>query len=195
MTKAEIRRDMKNQRKQIPEEERRQWDAIIRQRLWQREEYLHCQKLFCYISFGSEPDTNHIIQQALVENKIVYVPKVEGTNNMEFYRINELEGLHISSFGIPEPASEEEKRYRSQEHRKAVMKPLMLLPGLAFDQFGNRIGYGAGYYDRYLHQYQPESFYKIALCYDFQLLELIESREYDIAADAILTPTRSIQCR
>ncbi|MDF2943696.1 MAG: hypothetical protein K0S01_2554 [Herbinix sp.] len=71
---------------------------------------------------------------------------------------------------------------------------LMLLPGLAFDPTGNRIGYGAGYYDRYLSTYPPDHFYKIALAYDFQIKEKIIASEYDVKADAILTPTRRIQC-
>jgi 5-formyltetrahydrofolate cyclo-ligase len=71
---------------------------------------------------------------------------------------------------------------------------LMLLPGLAFDLGGNRIGYGAGYYDRYLSKHQKDHFLKVALAYDFQVYDHLEADEFDIRADLILTPTRLISC-
>ena len=195
MTKAEIRKIMKLQRNNIPEEDRRKMDTNIRRSLLRLEEYQKCQTLFCYISFGTELDTRQIIDQALYEKKAVYVPRVEDNHGMEFYRIHHLDGLQISRFGVPEPCGEAELRYRPLVDDNNTSIPLMLLPGLAFDLHGNRIGYGAGYYDRYLDQFPPEYFYKVALCYDFQLMEQIESQEYDIGADAIITEMKYLRCR
>ncbi len=194
MTKADIRTDMKLQRNNIPEEKRKEWDAAINQQLLQTEEYRLSKKFFCYVSFGTELDTKPIILQALCEDKEVYVPKVEPNHRMEFYRISHLEGLQPSRFGVPEPLTDEELRYRPEALRQDNSYMLMILPGLAFDPFGNRIGYGAGYYDRYLLQNHARNFYKIALCYDFQLIQRIETQEYDIGADAIITPTKQIIC-
>ena len=70
----------------------------------------------------------------------------------------------------------------------------MLLPGLAFDPEGNRIGYGAGYYDRYLAKYPKDYFLKIALAYDFQILKQIKGNEHDVKADMIITPNQIIKC-
>jgi 5-formyltetrahydrofolate cyclo-ligase len=193
MTKTEIRRSMKEQRGQLSDEERRFLNEKIRERFLTTEEYRMCGNLFCYISFGSEVNTISIIQQALEEEKQVYVPKVEA-QGMEFYRIEDLNRLQPSSFGVPEPSSEDTRRYPMDTTDTATELRLMLLPGLAFDPLGNRIGYGAGYYDRYLCRYPQKHFYKIAACYDFQLMEHITTEEYDIRADAILTPTKRIIC-
>jgi 5-formyltetrahydrofolate cyclo-ligase len=195
MTKAEIRRDMKILRSNISEVERKDWDATIRRQLQQTEEYQCCKTLFCYVSFGSELDTGPIILQALQEGKVVYVPRVDEKHRMQFYRIHDLGGLQPSRFGVPEPSGEEEKRYQLEAAIHSHDIPLMLLPGLAFDITGNRIGYGAGYYDRYLLEFHQSHFYKMALCYDFQLIEHIEAQEYDIGVDTIITPTKRIKCR
>ena len=70
----------------------------------------------------------------------------------------------------------------------------MLLPGLAFDKYGNRIGYGAGYYDRYLGAYSINNWIKIALAYDFQIMDRLNVNEYDIRTDYIVTDKRVISC-
>ncbi len=194
MTKAEIRKVMKDQRNTILENERKAYDAAILQHLISTHEYRHCQRFFCYISFGSELNTEKIILRALQEDKEVYVPRVEADRSMEFYRLGDFNNLQPSSFGVLEPLQDEKKRYQEQPFQDTLPTNLMLLPGLAFDIKGNRIGYGAGYYDRYLTRFPAKHFYKIAACYDFQLMEQIESYEYDIRADAIITPTRLIQC-
>lgn len=76
-----------------------------------------------------------------------------------------------------------------------IYDKLMLLPGLAFDLYGNRIGYGAGYYDKYLSSHPEINFYKTALAYDFQVMDSITTEKFDIKADAVLTPTQFILCR
>ncbi|MDF2908328.1 MAG: hypothetical protein K0R34_3649 [Herbinix sp.] len=195
MTKAAIRREMKIVRSNITESQKKGYDELIIHQLLLTEEYRRCKKIFCYVSFGSEINTKPIILQALHEGKVVYIPRVDENHFMEFYRIDDLEGLQPSCFGVPEPLCDEEKQYRKDIACEEHDIPLMLLPGLAFDSKGNRIGYGAGYYDRYLRQYHQTHFHKIALCYDFQLIEQIEVQEYDIGADVIITPIKQIQCR
>ncbi len=194
MTKAEIRRYMKELRSNISDDERKTYDDAILQHFLCTKEYQHCKRLFCYISFGSELNTTAIIHQALQEDKQVYVPRVEADRRMEFYRLEDINNLQPSNFGVLEPLSEETKRYQVTLHNEASHINLMLLPGLAFDTTGNRIGYGAGYYDRYLTRYPDKHFYKIAACYDFQLMEHIAAEEYDVKADAIITPTKWILC-
>ena len=71
----------------------------------------------------------------------------------------------------------------------------MLMPGLAFDIFGNRVGYGAGYYDSYLSKYPNDEWVKIALAYDFQITDRIAAGKYDIPADYIVTPDRFVICK
>lgn len=184
---------MKKMRNQLSNEKRNQWNSELFQKLINLNEYQSCSKLFTYISFQSEPDTIRIIKLALKEHKKVYVPRVEGTN-MQFYEINSLERLERSNYGIPEPEMDEKKRY-SFDTQNTEASNLMLLPGLAFDIAGNRIGYGGGYYDKYLSGFSDNHFNKIALAYEFQILDHLNTSEYDKKADLILTPDRKIYCK
>lgn len=192
MTKSEIRILMKNQRNELPKSIRNEYNANILSKLLNLNDYIECDMLFTYLSFGSEIDTIAIINNALKSNKKVYIPRVEGSY-MNFYEIDDLNGLIRSKFGILEPEDNFKKKYikpLSSEKNK-----LMLLPGLAFDKQGNRIGYGAGYYDKYLSQYNNDEFIKIGLSYDFQLLEHITKEQYDIGADFIVTPEKIYICK
>lgn len=193
MTKNQIRIEMRQLRNHIAVLKRNNDNTAIRKRLFKTEEYKSCIRLFTFISFQSEVDTIEIINQALQDQKKVYAPRVEG-NNMDFYEINHLDGLIPSKYGVPEPSAEEIGKYHFNNEVPLTGENLMLLPGLAFDKAGNRIGYGAGYYDRYLAAYPPKIFYKVALAYDFQLVDTIPSEEYDIKADMILLPSQVIRC-
>jgi 5-formyltetrahydrofolate cyclo-ligase len=213
MTKNEIRQALRVQRDSLTAKEQEVFSKEIRIRLFQTESYKKCRLLFMYLSFLSEVDTKEIILQALSEGKGVYIPRVIG-KDMEFYKINNLEGLELNHYGILEPPKEECNRFlceplgttdavpqgKLSDESTTCPEPmdfcfhlLMLLPGLAFDSYGNRIGYGAGYYDRYLSIHENIKFYKIALAYDIQLVEKIDADIYDVKADAVLTPTKLIE--
>lgn len=200
MKKEQIRQEKKSQRNILSIKERDLFDKAILARLLKTEEYKSCSCLFCFISFGSEINTHNIIRQAFLDGKRVYAPRVQ-MQGMNFYEIKDLEGLIPSRFGVLEPIEKEENRYDDTicnidyTNIKLDNINLMLLPGLAFDLMGNRIGYGAGYYDRYLDLFSEKHFYKIALAYDFQIMEAINADAQDIKVDAIVTPTRRIQCR
>lgn len=191
MTKNEIRSFMKRLRNETPIALRNEYSSKIHERLFTLNEFKESNKLFTFVSFGSEVNTTSIIDRALQMNKEVYVPKVEA-NSMEFYRINSIEGLVRSKFGILEPDSDKLHKYTSSQSDKG--KGLILLPGLAFDKFGNRIGYGAGYYDRYLGRHTHKGWIKLALAYDFQIMEQLTVNKNDIPADYIITPDILINC-
>lgn len=192
MMKSEIRSRMMETRNHLSEEQRNQWNSELFQNLADLKEYRACDKLFTYISFQSEPDTIDIIKLALKDKKQVYVPRVEG-KIMQFYEIEGFNKLERSHYGILEPEIEEEKRYSCKIQGEETFN-LILLPGLAFDMKGNRIGYGGGFYDKYLSEFSETHFYKIALTYEFQILNHINSSEYDRRADLLLTPERKIYC-
>ena len=193
MTKGEIRIYQKKLRNELNGEQRRFYDEGILQQLMDTKEYQNCKRIFTYVSFQSEINTIDIIEKAFFQGKQVYVPKVEG-QDMEFYEIKSREGLVRSSYGILEPLGGKEYRFILAAATNNPKENLMLLPGLAFDLQGNRIGYGAGYYDKYLEEQGADSFHKAALAYDFQVFESIPSEEFDIRADEIITPTRIYQC-
>jgi len=193
MTKPQIRSLLKEQRNQLSPHERINLDGLLRERLFQSKAYQDCMNLFIFVSFQSEVDTHEIIRQALAQGKRVYVPRVE-TNTMDFYKITSLEGLIPSNYGVLEPIKLEANRYKEESlmDSNSISHNLMLLPGLAFDKKGNRIGYGAGFYDKYFATHLKIAFYKIALGYDFQIFEGIPADEYDIKVDTIITPSQTI---
>ncbi len=211
MTKNLIRNYQKQIRNEISVEEQRSLSRAIFENLLSTEAYKDCCRLITYVSFRSEADTYEIIRSSMMKGKKVYIPRVE-PQGIDFYQLYQLEDLIPSKLGIPEPIAKETDRYitndkdteksnielskPSEDNKKLSSKlpyrNLMLLPGLAFDPNGNRIGYGAGYYDKYLSSHPKEEFYKIALAYDFQVIDKIEADEYDIKVDMIITPTRII---
>lgn len=193
MTKAQIREQMKEIRNKLSKEEHLHQSQMIQDQLFNTEAYQQSSKVFTFVSFGNEVDTRMIIERALMDQKKVFVPRVE-KHGLEFYEIYSLNGLIPSKFGVPEPEPDIERMYSpsEQELKECI---LMVMPGLAFDVSGNRIGYGAGYYDRYLSRFPSNHFTKIAIAFDFQIVNHIPTDEYDITMDAIVLPTSMISCR
>jgi len=194
MSKQEIRNRLLAARESLLAEDKFLYDKKIHEMLYNTMAYQKCSNLLCYVSFKSEIDTEKIINRALTDGKKVYIPKVTG-KSMQFYRIDSLNGLIASKFGVPEPGPDNDKLFSgnnadNKNMPDPAMANLMIMPGLAFDIHGNRIGYGAGYYDRYLQEHKEIIFFKIALAYDFQLLNSIEANEHDMAVDMIITPTK-----
>ncbi|TAH72847.1 MAG: 5-formyltetrahydrofolate cyclo-ligase [Anaerolineaceae bacterium] len=192
MTKSEIRSQNKKIRNGLTDDQINEYSKRIHERLFALKEFIDCQVLFTYISFGSEVDTHEIISKALEMNKHVYVPRAED-NELNFYKINGFDSLIRSDFGILEPDAAIHNKYISS--LSANDKRLMILPGLAFDRKGNRIGYGAGYYDRYLGNFSDKEWLKLALAYDFQITNKLTVDIYDVPADYILTPDKLIICK
>lgn len=191
MTKAEIRSNQKELRKQLTQSEQKILNYEIREKLFQTEAFRKCENLLTFVSFEAEVDTHEIITQSKFRGKKVYVPRIEA-REMEFYEMNNLNHLIRSKYGILEPAICEDTKFKNGSN--SLYKNLMLLPGLAFDLSGNRIGYGAGYYDKYITSFPNMTFYKIALAYDFQILEHIPTEYYDRKAEEIITPSTIYKC-
>lgn len=190
ITKAEIRALMMEKRNSMSKEEQLQQSLEINHRLFQLVSYQEAEWLFSFISFRSEVDTKAIIERAFCDRKKVCAPRVEG-KHMQFYEIHNLTSLIPSKFGVLEP---DESYHKPYEWSNVSTDKLMLLPGLAFDIAGNRIGYGAGYYDRYLDDQKEDGFTTVALAYDFQILNQIPAEAYDMRADFIITPDKIINC-
>lgn len=122
-----------------------------------------------------EVGTDAIIEELLAQGKRVYLPRVEG-DAIRFYRIRSLSGLILSAFGIREPQPIEPIDAKEAE--------VIVCPGLAFDKAGNRLGYGGGYYDRYLKDCPAK---RIGICFKEQLVEAIPCKENDVPMDAVIT--------
>ena len=145
--------------------------------------YKEAKNIFIYLSFGSEIDTKPIIDRALEEGKEVYIPKVYKVNReMKAIRLNSFNDLEENSMGILEP----------KDDTNCIEKEnidLIIVPGAVFDLEGNRIGYGGGYYDRFLSNIKDKR-NKVVLAYDLQIVDNIKAEEHDIKVDYIITNSR-----
>ena len=136
----------------------------------------------CYASVQNEVCLDACYQQLLARGKRLYFPKTDG-KTMDFFEIRDLrKDFVIGSFGIREPAAGE--KYDGSRRAAAFV------PGVAFDEQGNRIGYGGGYYDRYFGRY-PD-IVKLGICYEKQLTEKITPAPWDVPMDALVTENRVI---
>ena len=213
--------------------EQRQIDsAKIVEKVLASEEYQNAKTILTYASFRSEVNTFPLIEYALKDGKRVYVPRIEeeiqedGTRvkSMEFYQIFSTDELQEGYWGVPEPEAEVERMFSigtnktkdnilQEENGISLVKSslLILLPGAVFDKNGNRIGYGGGFYDRYLTGLRLQkittkaaaditlatdimtgteiSVCKMALAFDCQVVEqgMIPVEEYDVQVDVIVT--------
>ncbi len=174
--KPEIRSRILKVRNSLTREERERAAFLITEKIAGHPWYCLSERILCYASYGSEIGTGELLREALSAGKEVYLPKVEG-EDMAFYRIGSLTQLARGYRGIPEPGGDTEKYDgRGQEPEKT----LLLMPGVAFDKNRNRIGYGKGFYDRFLAAHPELQSRTVAIGYRCQLLEELPAEETDI---------------
>lgn len=161
-------------------------DNEIFNKLKNTELYKNARNIFIYISFSNEINTINIIKKALEDKKDVFIPKIYKTNkSMKAIKLNSFDDLKKNSMGILEPI--DDSKYIEKENID-----LIVVPGVVFDKDCNRIGYGGGYYDRYLKDIAYKN-NKVVLAYDLQVIDKIESEEHDIKVDYIITNSKVIK--
>ena len=148
---------------------------ILAEKFYATAYYRDALTIYGYLPYNQEVRTVPILQQALRDGKKVAVPKVYG-DTMRFIYLDDLSAVASSDMGIPEPIADEPVA--------GDEKALVLMPGLAFDRKGNRMGYGGGFYDKFLAD-EPEH-PTVALCYGFQMVDFIPTDDYDIPVDCVL---------
>lgn len=174
--KAEIRREVLAQRSKLSVEERRKASFLLSERILGHQWYYLSDVILGFAPLGSEIDIREILQDALQKGKKLYLPKVEG-DDMEFYLVESLADLEEGFKGIMEPKGDTPCFAYEEEWADKV---LMLMPGAVFDGMRNRIGYGKGYYDRYLQDKGALQLRTIAVGFQCQMVEEIPSEEFDI---------------
>lgn len=177
-TKKEIRREILARRDGMDARERQMASLKVADRIIGHQWFYQAQHVLTFVSYGSEIDTTEIINEALKKGKKVYVPKVEG-DVMHFYRICALAELQEGYKGILEPDGSTE-RYEEEARLANKERALMLMPGAAFDKYRNRIGYGKGFYDKYLADKADLCNYTIGIGFVCQMVEEIPAEETDI---------------
>ncbi len=172
-----IRKRMKQLRADMTRTERFEKSMQIFEQLITVPEFKRADKIYTYVSMDNEIDTIMLIDYSLSLEKRVFVPRVSG-RDMEFYEISDISELSPGYMGIYEP----DINGKEPDYSKSGF---MCMPGLAFDRSYNRIGYGGGFYDRYLSV--ENKLYKAALAYEAQLLENIPAQDSDVRPDMIVT--------
>lgn len=175
MNKQELRKAIRaRKRAMTPEEIELRSQALCRKFL-ESSAYRDCKTLYGYLPYNQEVRTVPILEQALADGKQVAVPKVYG-EDMKFIYIKDMTGIAPGYAGIPEPIADGPVA----EDETA----LVLMPGLAFDPQGRRIGYGGGFYDKFLSREPAHP--TVALCYAFQMVEQLETAPFDIPVDTVI---------
>ena len=175
MTKQEIRSALRRRKSAMTCSEIEEKSARLTEMFLATDAYRTARSIYGYLPYNQEVRTEAILQQALKDGKRVAVPKCFG-RDMRFIWLDDLEAVAPGYRGIPEPIADGP----AADDEAA----LVLLPGLAFDREGRRIGYGGGFYDRFLSQ-EPDH-PTLALCYDFQMVDCLETDPYDIPAGTVL---------
>lgn len=175
MNKQELRRWIRAKKAAMTEADILAKSRKLTELFLSTELYAKADTLYGYLSYNQEVRTEAIIRQALLDGKQVAVPKIIG-DEMRFIYISDLNEIDTGYKGIPEPIRDTP----IADARHA----LVLMPGIAFDSRGGRIGYGGGFYDRFLSR-EP-SHKTVALCYDFQMVEDLPMEEFDIPVDAVI---------
>lgn len=175
MDKTELRRSIRAQKRAMTEDEINRRSEKLGQLFAASDAYKNAKTIYGYLPYNQEVRTVPMLEQALKDGKRVAVPKCYG-DEMKFIFLDDLSKVEKGYCGIPEPVADEPVA----DDETA----LVLMPGLAFDPQGHRIGYGGGFYDKFLAA-EP-SHPTLALCYDFQLLEHLETEDHDIPVDYVL---------
>lgn len=182
-TKKLIRKKARSLRSSFAEEKVSSVSQQICIKLLEQKWYNLCDTIFVYASIGQEISLSSFIERAWKDGKRIAFPRVSG-DEMDFYYVNDASFLEKGCFGIPEP---KETCAKAFPHGGMVM----LIPGLTFSAEGQRIGYGKGYYDRYLKCHN--GIYKIGICYDELLTQAWPEDEYDISMDYVITEKKGIE--
>ncbi len=147
--------------------------------------YQHARTVLTYCGFGSEIDTQALIERAFADGKTVVLPRVERhTQSLAMHSVKSLDELVASKWGIREPRAEAPVISGSGIE-------FILTPGVAFDRFGNRLGYGRGYYDKWLLAVDP-ALARVAAAFSCQIVEKIPVGPHDQTIDSIITENEII---
>ncbi len=186
MLKKEIREKYRCVRKEISPDVRKEADERIADRLFSEPAYREARFIYCYASLEDEADTHRIIEEALRQGKRVALPRVRGKHRMEFCFIKSPADLRPGFLGIREPGPWCPKAPAPHS------ETMVLVPGVAFDRNGGRIGYGGGYYDAYLSGHAQ--CIKAALAYSAQITAEVPAEPEDVNVDMIITEKELIVC-
>lgn len=176
MLKKELRKKGLALRNQISQHEVTNLSNRIIDQIKKHLDMINYQVLGFYMPLGNEVDLRPLMTELIDLGKTIVIPKVHDQYTMDFYSIKTINDTHVGRFGVLEPN-------RNKKMPKNEIE-IIFIPGIYFSNQCYRLGFGAGYYDRYLKDYQHE---KVGVCYAFQHITDIPSQDYDIPMDFIIT--------
>ena len=175
MDKKVLRAEIRAKKRAMTAQEIEEKSAALAKAFYETAEYKNAKTIYGYLPYNQEVRTTQMLAHALADGKQVAVPKVYG-DEMKFILLSDLSQVAKGYAGIPEPIADGPVA--------ADPTALVLMPGLAFDPEGHRLGYGGGFYDKFLAA-EPDH-PTLALCYDFQMLPHLDTESYDIPVDRVL---------
>lgn len=188
--KQTLKQEILSKRNHLNKEDIKKKSELIKNNLYALPEFQKSKNIMFYASFNSEVDTQEIIKELLdKKEKIIVVPYVVKNNPiLQLSELKDFNELEPKTFGILEP----KELYKREFNPEKV--DLILIPGVVFARNGHRIGYGYGFYDRFLKTIKNNPT-KIALVYDFQIVEKIPEEQHDVPMDIIITEAQTIKCQ
>lgn len=180
--KNAVRKKMMTLRKSISKSDIETWSRAIMNRLFEMEEYKEANHVMFYVSYDNEVKTHEMIIKTLSSPKKVSVPLLEKEKIIPV-EIRRWDELKPGAYGILEPRHKKESKISEIE--------LVVVPGVAFEEGGYRIGHGLGCYDDFLKKVKG---LKIGLAFEFQIIPEIPREEHDVSVDKIITEERVIEC-
>ncbi len=176
MLKKELRQEIRARKRQFSEAQLRELSLSVLLRMLDNQHVKEADTILMYYSLPDEVFTHEVINTLVEEGKTVLLPVVLNGEDMELRLYRGAEDLKTGSFGIMEPVGKPFPCYPEID--------VAIIPGMSFDNDGNRLGRGKGYYDRLLAKI-PQT-YKIGMCFDFQKVEEVPTEETDIRMDEVL---------
>lgn len=190
MLKKNLRENLLRKRDRIEPKDKRKKEASIRKRLYASTDFRKAKSILFYASFRSEAATIQCIAHALKLKKMIMLPLVDRKKKtLRIFQIKNVSDLKSGFMGIPEPEAQK------MNERRLNDLDIAIIPGSGFDLKGNRLGYGAGYYDKLFSGTQHPKPVLIALAFEEQIVPEIPSEKHDIKMDKIITENRTIVCR
>ncbi|MBU5427392.1 5-formyltetrahydrofolate cyclo-ligase [Tissierella pigra] len=188
MDKKTLRKEMLKKRSELSREDIVEYSNIIANKIYEMDNYKNAKRIMCFVSNGDEVETHPLIEQIIKDGKSIVVPiTIPKTRELLVSDVYSLSELEVGDYNIEVPKKEFTR----------VVDPntidLILVPGVAFAKDGYRVGYGGGYYDRFLSKLlNPTP--KIAIGFDLQVVDKVPTDQYDLPVDMIVTEKRIIHC-
>ena len=183
--KENLRKDLKEKRRKYTKEDNRKKSKEIKERLFNLKEFKDAETVLFYISYGSEVFTHDMILESFYKKNIIVPISNKKDSSLTLSHLKSWEELSVGSYGILEPRIEKIRKTNPEDI------DLFIVPGVGFDEKGNRLGHGKGYYDRLLKKAKGKPI--VGLAFEFQIVKKIPTGRFDVPVSIIITEKRVIR--